>query len=56
MLCVRYVHLTKGQAYSLETNPSSSERGRRISTMAARVQLKTKISGRGPQGAWRHDE
>jgi hypothetical protein len=50
MLYVRNVHLTKGQAYSYETNPSSRQRGCYIRTIKVRVQLK-KISGRGFQGA-----
>jgi hypothetical protein len=39
MLHVRYVHLTQGQAYTKQTNPSSRQRGRYIRTMTARVQL-----------------
>jgi hypothetical protein len=45
MLYVRYVHLTKGQAYSF-----SCQIGCYIRSMTARVQLK-KSSGRDSQGA-----
>jgi hypothetical protein len=55
MLYVQYVHSTKGQAYSYETNPFSRQRGRYIRTITARVQLK-KISDYDPHGAWRQDE
>jgi hypothetical protein len=55
MLYVLYVHLTKDQAYSQETNPSSRQTGCYIRSMTARVQLK-KVSGRKPQGAWRQEE
>jgi hypothetical protein len=55
MLYVRNVHLTKGQAYSWATNPSSRQRGCYIRTITARVLLK-KISGRGSHGAWRQYE
>jgi hypothetical protein len=44
MVRVRYVHLTKGQAYSQETKPSSHQRGCYVRTITARVQLKEKIS------------
>jgi hypothetical protein len=47
--------LTKSQAYSLEINPFSRQKGCYIMTMTARVHLE-KISGREPQGAWRQDE
>jgi hypothetical protein len=40
VLYLRYVHLTKGQAYSYETNPSFRQRGCYIKTMTAKVQLK----------------
>jgi hypothetical protein len=39
MLYVRNAHLTKGQAYSLETNPSSRQRGCYVRTNTARVHL-----------------
>jgi hypothetical protein len=55
MLYVRYVHLTKDQAYSEKTNPSSRQSGCYIRTMTARVQLKI-ISGRDPQEASCQDE
>jgi hypothetical protein len=55
MLYVRYVHLTKGKAYSQATNPSSHLRGRYVWTIIARIQLK-KVTGRESQGAWRQDE
>jgi hypothetical protein len=38
-----YVHLTKGQAYSLETNPSSRQRGCNIRTITATFQLKKSL-------------
>jgi hypothetical protein len=37
MLQMRSVHLTKGQAYSKETNPSSRHRGCYIRTITARA-------------------
>jgi hypothetical protein len=37
---MRNVYLTKSQAYSYETNPSSRQRGCYIRTITARVQLK----------------
>jgi hypothetical protein len=43
MLYVRYVHLTKGQAYPYEINPSSRQGGCYVRTMIARVQLQKKI-------------
>jgi hypothetical protein len=43
MLYVRYVHLTKSQAYSQETTPSSRQRGCYIRTMTGRVQLKRSL-------------
>jgi hypothetical protein len=49
----------KGQAYSYETNPSSSQRICYIRTTTAMVQLQNKkeeISGRESRGAWRQDE
>jgi hypothetical protein len=39
---VRYVHLTKGRAYSKETNPSR-QRGCYIRTITARIQLKKSL-------------
>jgi hypothetical protein len=52
MLYVRNVHMTKGQAYSQQTNPSSRLRGCYIRTNTATVQLgNKKISGRWSQGA-----
>jgi hypothetical protein len=56
MLYVLYMHLTEGQAYSYQTNPSSRQRGCYIKTTTASVQLKNKISVRESQGAWRRDE
>jgi hypothetical protein len=41
---------------NIRERPSSRQRGCYIRIMAARVQLKKKISGREPQGAWRLDE
>jgi hypothetical protein len=55
MLYERYVHSTKGQAYSYETNPSSRQRGCYIRTMTARVQLRNNISS-GTRGVWRQNE
>jgi hypothetical protein len=49
ILYVIYLHLTKGQAYSQETDPPSRLRGCYIRTMTARVQLQKEISGREPQ-------
>jgi hypothetical protein len=46
---VRYVHLTKGQAYPQETNPGSRQRGCCIRTITARVLLEN-ISGRCLEG------
>jgi hypothetical protein len=46
MLCVRYEHMTIGQAYAQETNPSSRQRGCYRRTITARVQLQKQISGR----------
>jgi hypothetical protein len=46
---VRNILLTKGQAYSLETNPSSRQRGCYIGSMTASFELK-KISGRELKG------
>jgi hypothetical protein len=45
--------LYEGEAHSLETNPSSSQRGCYIRTITARVQLgnKKKKCGHDPQGA-----
>jgi hypothetical protein len=49
---VRNVHLTKGLAYSQETNPSSRLRECYIRTITVTVQLEEgKISGRESQGA-----
>jgi hypothetical protein len=55
ILYVRYVGLTKSQAYSNATTPSSRQRGCYIRAMTERFQLK-KISGRETQGACRQDE
>jgi hypothetical protein len=38
MLCMRNEHLMKGEAYSLETNPSSRPKGCYVRTNTARVQ------------------
>jgi hypothetical protein len=43
MLYMRYVHLTKGQAYSQETNASSRQRGCYIRTITAKAQLKNSL-------------
>jgi hypothetical protein len=50
MLYVRNVHLTKGQTYSLQTNPSSRQRGCYIRTNKG-FSWRKEISGRGSQGA-----
>jgi hypothetical protein len=56
MLYDRNVHLTKSQAHSEETSPSSRQRGCYIRAITARVQLGGKISGRRSQVAWHQDE
>jgi hypothetical protein len=50
MLYVGIIHLTENQAYSVQANPSSRQRGCYIKTITARVRLERKVSGRGPQG------
>jgi hypothetical protein len=63
-LCYSYIYiythtirtLDKGEAYSLETNPSSRQRKCCVRTVASRVQLQNKISGRESQGACGQDE
>jgi hypothetical protein len=56
MLYVRYVHMTKGQACSWETNLSSRQRGCCIRTMTVTVQLQKIISswasGLGAKTNW----
>jgi hypothetical protein len=53
---VRYIELTKGQAYSYETNPTSRQRGCSIRIVTTSVQLENKNYGRGSQGAYRQEE
>jgi hypothetical protein len=55
MLYVRYVHLTKDQAYSWDKPIFSSERMLHKG-YDCKGSVEKKISGRAPQGAWHQDE
>jgi hypothetical protein len=57
MLCVWYVHLTKGQAYSKDKSLSSSQRGCYVRPMTIRIKLKKQslvviLKGLGAKRKW----